>query len=373
VAEPDHSDASDPSDDAWFESEESTRHVMIAEVQRIRRRFRARPWPVIIGAIVLSGLITYKVATRPVKVESEIVMALTEGSFVQRASGIPGEQLHDVVANVLLSDSNLTKLIEKKDLFPSRKRLGIQFAIDSLREQFVVAVWKNQFADGEEETERSARIGITVTDSDPDRAFDLARELSNIVISAASDQRTKQTAELALRMQDIASSARTRLENLSRAASEKNVALDQARKTGKVELAQTLELELAQITQEEKSATHTLDEVATSKDSLADKISDAGLDLAITVVDERRGQLPEHRGFLMLMITVVVSFAVFLGTAMVFGAFDSRVHDTEDIERLELPVLGHLPGFHGDHVGSLEARGAARARVPSYSRWRSQR
>ena len=373
MAEPDASDASDASDDTWFESEESTRHVMIAEVQRIRRRFRARPWPVIIGTIVLSGLITYKIATRPVKVEAEIVMALTEGSFVQRESGVPGEQLHDVVVNVLLSDSNLTKLIEKKDLFRSRTRRGMQFAIDSLRDQFVVAVWKNQFADGEEQSGRSARIGISVTDSDPDRAFDLARELSNIVIATASEQRTRQTAELALRMQDIASSARIRLENLSRAASVKNLALDEARKTGKVELAQTLALALAQIVQEEKSATHTLDEIATSKDSLADKISDAGLDLSITVVDERHGQLPEHRGFLMLMSIVVVSFAVFLGIALVFGAFDSRVHDTEDIERLDLPVLGHLPGFYGDHVGSLEARGAARARVPSYSRWRSQR
>lgn len=75
----------------------------------------------------------------------------------------------------------------------------------------------------------------------------------------------------------------------------------------------------------------------------------------------------------MVLIAVVVTFAVFLGMAMIFGAFDSRVHDTEDIERLNLPVLGHLPGFPGDHVGSLEGRGAARARVPWFSRWRSQR
>ena len=365
--------AAPDSDDAWFDSEESTRLGMIAEVQRLRRRFRARPWPVIIGALVVSGLITYKVVTRPVKVESEIVMALTEGSFVQRESGIPGGQLHDVVTNVLLSDSHLTALIESKDLFPSRKRRGMQFAIDSLRDKFDVAVWKNQFADGEEEVGRSARIGITVTDSDPDVAFDLARELSNIVIVAASEQRKAMTTELAKRVGQISDAARTRLDKLQRDASEKNVALDRAQREGKAALAQTLELELAQITHEQKSASHTLIEIATSKDSLADQISAAGLDLSISVVDERRGQLPEHRGFLMLMIAVVVTFAVFLGTAMIFGAFDSRVHDTEDIERLNLPVLGHLPGFHGDHVGSLEARGAARARVPSSSRWRSQR
>ncbi|CAN5472325.1 hypothetical protein BH11MYX1_BH11MYX1_02730 [soil metagenome] len=361
------------SDDAWFDSEESTRLGMIAEVQRISRRFRARPWPVIIGAIVFSGLITYKIVTRPVKVEAEIVMAMTEGSFVQRESGIPGEQLHDTVANVLLSDSNLSKLIEDKDLFPSRRRRGMQFAIDSLRATFEVDVWKNQFADGDEEVGRSARIGITVTDSDPDVAFELARELSNIVIAAASEQRRAMTTELARRVAQVSDSARTRLGKLQHDSSETNVALDRAKQAGKVALAQTFALELAQITREQKSASHTLFELATSKDSLADQISAAGLDLAISVVDERRGQLPEHRGFLMVMIAVVVTFAVFLGTAMVFGAFDSRVHDTEDIERLNLPVLGHLPGFPGDHVGSLEARGAARGRVPSLSRWRSHR
>ena len=58
---------------------------------------------------------------------------------------------------------------------------------------------------------------------------------------------------------------------------------------------------------------------------------------------------------------------------IVIGAFDSRVHDVEDVARLDLPVLGHVPGFPGDNVGSLEARGALRARVPSFLRWRSHR
>ena len=74
------------------------------------------------------------------------------------------------------------------------------------------------------------------------------------------------------------------------------------------------------------------------------------------------------------MIAVVVSeLARCSDPRCVLGAFDSRVHDTDDVERLGLPVLGHVPGFAGDHVGSLEARGVLRARVPSFLRWRSQR
>ena len=360
-------------DDTWFDSEESTRLGMIAEIQRIRRRFRARPWPVIIAALLTSAFVIYKIASRPTKVEAEIVMALTEGSFVQRDSGIPGEQLHEVITTNLLSDRNLSALIEKQDLFPARKKRGMQYAVDALRDKFDVDVWKNTFADGDEDVERSARIGITVTDTDPDVAYDLVRELSNIVIAAAAEQRMAMTTELARRVAQVGAAARARLDKLQREAFQKSIALDQARQDGRSVLAKAVQLELAQNTREQRSAVRTITEIATSKDSLADQISAAGLDLTIAVVDERRGQLPEHRGFLMMLIGVVVTFAVFLGMAMLFGAFDSRVHDTEDIERLNLPVLGHLPGFPGDHVGSLEARGAVRPRVPSYSRWRSQR
>jgi hypothetical protein len=49
------------------------------------------------------------------------------------------------------------------------------------------------------------------------------------------------------------------------------------------------------------------------------------------------------------------------------------VHDVDDVERLGLPVLGHVPGFPGDRVGSLEARSVQRTRIPLFRRWRSQR
>jgi hypothetical protein len=57
----------------------------------------------------------------------------------------------------------------------------------------------------------------------------------------------------------------------------------------------------------------------------------------------------------------------------VLGAFDSRVHDSDDVARLKLPVLGHVPGFAGDNVGSMRTRSAAPTRVPSFRRWRFHR
>ena len=54
---------------------------------------------------------------------------------------------------------------------------------------------------------------------------------------------------------------------------------------------------------------------------------------------------------------------------LVVGAFDTKVHDADDVRRLALPVVGHVPGFAGDDHGSLRRRGVGGGRVPSYRRW----
>jgi hypothetical protein len=74
-----------------------------------------------------------------------------------------------------------------------------------------------------------------------------------------------------------------------------------------------------------------------------------------------------------MMIAAVIGTFSLVGAALVLGAFDSRVHDADDVIRLGLPVLGHVPGFAGDNVGSMRTRSAAPTRVPSFRRWRFHR
>jgi len=363
-----------PSEDAgdWYETEESIRLGMILEVQRIQRRTRARPWPVLIGAALITAAVTYKIATLPQHVESEVVLALSEGSMA-RETALPVEELRSYVQNNLLPDKKLATLIEKNNLFPARKLQGMQFAVTSLRENFEIEIWKNQFANGMEDSERSARIGITVSDTDPDRAYSLARDLASVVVTTAQEQRMQMTTQLAKSVADIHDSAAERLDALSREASEKELAIDKATTEGKVELAQTLKLQLVQLGYERTSAEKTISEIANSRDALADRITAAGLDLTVSVIDERRGSLAPNHNFIVVMVGFVVAIAALIGVALLLGAFDPRIHDSDDVERLGLTILGHLPGFPGDQVGSLRARGASRARVPSFTRWRSHR
>ena len=365
-----------PLGDGWYESEESTRLGMIAELQRIVRRTVLRPVPVILLGVLITAAVTYKVATKKKLYTADVVLAISEGSMTSnRDNGIPFDQLREYVDSVLLPDSELEKLIEQRT--PGRiDKVGKQFALEQFRGRMVIQIWKNSFVyfhDVDANAQKSARIGIEVTDEDPDTAYEIARDLASIVIKTHDDQRRKLSAALASEVEMMRKTMNEKVDSASRTIAVKQGTLRAARRNGQYGLAAVLLVDLAALEHEQKRAQALLAKIVVSPDALADQVTAARLDTTVTIVDERRPERPEQSGLVLAMIIAVIGTFAMLGAALVLGAFDSRVHDTDDVARLGLPVLGHVPGFPGDHVGSLDARGAARARVPSFLRWLSQR
>ena len=356
--------------DDWCDEEEPVRVGLVAELQRIRRRTAARPWTVIAVAVLITGAISFKIVTHKSAVDAEVVLALTEGSMAARHSGLPVDELRTYVTSVLMPDAKLAELVERRDLYRLRHRLGNEYALDELRSQFEVEIWKNTFMIDDSDASHSARIGITVSDTDPDRAFALARDLAAIVIETANERRADQTKKLADDIAALRAQLEQRLTQIDREMTRDEHDVQVARAAGRQDRAETLDLELAQLRNEQKTANHSLSGINGSRDATADQIDAAGLDVNLEVVDEHRPRESDHRSFVLAIVICVIAFGAALGSALLVGAFDPRVHDTDDIERLGLTVLGHLPGFPGDQVGSLEARGVSRRRVPSFTRWR---
>ena len=359
--------------DTWYRSEESTRLGMIAELQRIKRRTRVRPIPVILLAALITTGIVYKVATKKILHEAEVVLSLQQGVLAKKQTTIPVDQLREYVLGVLIPDGKLIAMIEKRNLYRLRKKLGDDFAVEQLREQLEVRIWKNSFLYYDEEDEdslKSARIGIIVTDADPDLAFGLARDIAGIVIATAAEQRQKLAVAASKGIAQGRAGLAKRLANLQQLLALKQAALAAAKEEGKDTMVQQYKLDLAALAHDMKSVEDRLDQFATSNEGLADRIAAAGLDMSISIVEEQHPERPQQSSFVLIMLGVVVGTFALLGAALVVGAFDSRVHDADDVTRLNLPFLGHVPGFPGDSVGSLSARGAARRRVPSFLRWR---
>lgn len=360
----------------WYASEQPTRVGMVAELQRIRRRTGVRPLPVIALAILITAGVTWKFAMKPRLYTADVVLAMREGVFGnERDSTIPFDQLKEYVSNVLLPDTELLKIIEKR--LPGRvDRVGKPFALESFRDKLEIFIWKNSFAyydDEDADARKSARIGLEVSDEDPDVAYDIAMDLARVAIDTHDAQRKKVTSMLAGELAKFREGLVIKLDELDAELAQKEDALIKAKRAGDNQIAATLVVDIANLTQTRKRRAQQVKEVDSSPDMFADEVTEAKLDITIAVVDQVRPERVEQSGLILGMIIAVIGTGALLGAALVLGAFDSRVHDTDDVTRLGLPVLGHVPGFHGDHVGSLDARGAARARVPLFLRWRSQR
>lgn len=362
-------------DDEWYESEASTRRGLVEEVRRIGRRTRTHPFRVIVVATLLTALVVYKLGTRKQLVEAEVVVALIQGSLSPQHNGIRADEVREYVQSVLLPNKQLEELIQRRKLYRVRPGFGLDAAVAEFREQFEIEVWKNTFAYNDilASNQHSARIGITVQDTDPDRAFDIAHDLATILTETSLAQHNEVAKQLA---RDIAEQRETldrQLAAITGTRVQKEHELTAAQDLHKASLTQALVLQINELDREKKKALDELTRIADSRDVIQGEFASAGLDMSCEIVEERRPEPSQHRGFVLAMLAAVVGFGALLGCALVLGAFDSRVHDVDDIERLGLPILGHVPGFPGDAVGSLEQRGAIRRRVPSFLRWRSNR
>jgi len=349
--------------DEWFESESSTRSGMVSELQRIKRRTVVRPVPVLLLAALLTTAITYKFATKKRLVEAEIVLALAEGTLAsdQRDLGIPVDHLRDYVGTDLMPRTNLEGIIERRDLFRLRKKLGMDFAVAELRSNMEVSVWHNSFLWDDEHGKRSARIGITYADTDPDLALEVARDLAQTVVETAGEKRQEQAVEMARQLQAMHDDLARQLAELRHEQAQKTVARDEALAKGHQGIAEAINLENGALEREAKALDDELDTIDKSAEA---GIAANGLDVSLSIVEEHRPERGESHAFVLILIAVVIGIGSLIGSALVIGAFDSRVHDTDDVARLGLPILGHVPGFPGDRVGSLAARGALRRRVP---------
>ncbi len=366
--------------DGWYESEEPTRLGMVSELSRMRERARRRPIRVALVALAITAGVTYKLVTKQPMVEAQIVLALSQGDLGKptgRDAGLAIDQLKEDFVGKLLPDAKLLEIIERRNLFTLRRKLGDKYAIDELKSQMEVEIWQNTFAyyaDDEQNSQRSARIGITYSDTDPDRAYGIARDIADIAIDTFEERRLARATKLAGFARTVEQDTRDMLDAIEHSITLAQTALVGAKDKHEDELMANLSLRLAMLTHQHKRVGDQLAGLVKSNNTFADQIAAAGLDISLAIVDEHIPERGGHSLVVTIATLLVVGSGSLLASILLIGAFDSRVHDTSDVSRLGLPILGHVPGFPGDNVGAMRTRDAARGRVRSsgFERWRSQ-
>ena len=346
------------------------RHALVAELQRLARRARPRLLPVLAIAIVLTAAVLYKRSTKVRLHRARVVLAVAEGSLASGHVPMPIHELRDYVAGILISNQELEKIIEELDLFPIRHTHGMAVAVSSFRDIFDVRVHRNYFLyEYNIDAPRSARIAIIVNHTDPDFAWRMARRLANLVIDGEQKRRLRTAEQLAREARSAIAHVQARGLELEKAITERTLELERAEADGDRRRAGALRVEIVELDAKLDQETKLLLDLTqrANADEMALAIDRAGLGMSFTVVEEKRPiEEPGARLYLQVIIGAFVFFVMLPVVAIFIGAFDTRIHDREDAERLGIPVLGHLPGFPGDRVGSLRARGVRGGRrVPS--------
>ncbi|MEZ4366438.1 MAG: hypothetical protein R2939_09145 [Kofleriaceae bacterium] len=351
-------------DDAWYQAEVPLRREVMAELGRLARRARLRWRPTLVIALLVTALGAAFLARRPARHDASVTLALAEGQLATRASSLMRTELQAYVANVLLPDAALLEVVERHDLTPLRRTLGPQYAIAELRDALEVEVMRNTFLYDRDDSRRSARVQLTVTDADPELATTLAHDLAGVVIASATRPDPpdaaiwRPSAAVAL---DQVSDQVAALDALDRAAAAVDAAdpsLSPLRRRCCADALLAREQEGAAAAEElePRWPDRLRRQDHGGRQRRRPRPAGGGGGRGRHHVRSTPGPAPPTSRILLGLALVAT-----VGVGLLLATFDDRVREPGDVTRAGLPVLGALPGF--------EER-ALRGRIPARPRRR---
>ncbi len=350
----------------WYEAEQDV-HSWHRELDRLKRRARKRLFLTLFLTGLATAMILRMVARRVPLAESSILIRVTEGSVMWEDSPISATNLAQYLSDSAHSNRNLLHIMDKHGLYRLERMRGDAYALEEMREHLTLEVYRNYFLQARSESNflRTARISLTFRDEDPVVSFAVASDLAHLIIDSEMKRREESSRGVAGVAQRALDGAVANLEKWETQLVTKETELIDARRKDRQEDVTAAQIDIIRLTEQVKEQRDVVQQVRTSK-TLADLRHDletGGVNRLYQIVDERAPPPPPEGKEIRLAIIGVAVFVILLPLcAVAVGAFDSRIHDPEDVQRLGLQVVGHVPGFAGFGIGSLSSRRAAERR-----------
>jgi hypothetical protein len=324
------------------------------ELPRLIRRSRSRRTLIVaLACLVTCGMVGYKVL-RPPKREAKLALRIVESDFDLTKSVRPARNYTDYIWGVFLSGPKLQKIIAAHKLYPDKYEKDPQLAVEAMRDELDVEVWRNYFLEehyDDDDEARSVRFSISWKSRDPQLALDVVRDLAQTVVLAQTEERRE---VFSLGQEDVrvaAEEAYERLDAVHRAEAQRRSGLAGAGEAKKARLL----VELDDLEDEEKNQVLRLEGLTDTK---------SRVEITAAWEHERSGLVFEmvDPGYVeplksgprqLALAAVMVFFSTAFFASVVFGAFDNKIRQPGDVRHLGVPVLGAVPPFAGDHTGSL--------------------
>jgi hypothetical protein len=316
------------------------------------RRARALWLRTLIATLVVTALVTLYRARQQRTFEASIVMRVVEESFDEDTAPPTQRELTKYLRDVALSRAKLLGLIERHDLYPDKMGPDPSRAIEQMNDDIELKVVQNYFAPERyiEGPIRSARIVIAYRGRDPDVALVVARELGELITQEETRRRQLLTSLSAAHLDDAVAGLRHSLIEARREQARINLVVDKTpmdviRLRDLTDRIAGLEQQLEQLTFRNTNL------------ALRSALEGRSEGMRFEVVDAGRPPrvLLTHFGELMVLAVVLFFFSLPLA-ALAVGVMDARLRDLDQLRRLGVEPLGHVPGFSGADVGSYRQR-----------------
>lgn len=350
----------------WLDSE-SELFSWHRELDRLKRRARSRLFRTLAFAVLATAAVVYMVARRVPLAESRILIRVTEGSVLREDEPISSRDLGQFLNDSALSSRNLLQLIDKHGLYPLERTRGDLYALEEMRDHLSLEVYRNYFLEqrGYNMDVRTARIVVRFLDEDPAVSFALASDIAQLIIDSETRRREETSRGLAGVTQRAVDNAAATLQERQQELLSKQTALAEAKRKEDKEEVAGLQVEMSRLTRDLENQSTQLRKARENKARADLKLAleSQGINLFYEIVDERPPPpQPAGKEIRLAMIGLAAFLIILPLCAIAVGAFDSRIHDTDDVQRLGLEVVGHVPRFPGFGIGSMRARRAAERR-----------
>jgi hypothetical protein len=346
----------------WLAAEESL-GTWRRELARLKRRARARLGLTIGTAALATVAALWFVGRRVPPAETRVLIRVSESPLLRQDSPLPSGELAEYLWDVAFSNQNLDAIIEEHDLYPLARARGAPVALETLRDDVDLEVYRNYFLNqrGINDPSRTARIVVKYAHKDPETSIKVARDLARLIIATESSRRTASSLDLAGLADRTLAKTNDLLDQRQRELAAATAEVTLAKKRGDRDRVGALQVVMARLTRDVRRHQMAVKQARESKRraDFMHSIDERGIGLVFEVVDERPPPRPPDRPTRLahLALLGLASFLLLLPVCAVgVGAFDGRVHDREDVSRLGLEVLGHVPPFRGAGVGSLNER-----------------
>jgi hypothetical protein len=328
-----------------------------AEARRLFYRSSTR-WPLllVLGVCFATLFVLKRQLLKP-PFTAELILRIVESDKDLTKDLRPPRAYKDFIWGVCLSGPRLTKIIQTHKLYPTYYQRDPQLAVEAMRDDLELEIWGNYFDPDyyDPDEARTARVSITWHDRDPALALSVVRELAAVIDKEQSDERNEAFRIGGEGITEAADRAEERVTTMHRTIVRDGIELLHASGERRAQLSVTIH----DLREQEKKLQLQTDEVRREASRLrieaAWERTSSGIRFELL---EPGVVLPREGGG--VISTIGTAIIVVLGTlllgGLLIGAFEVRVRDGADVARLGLPLLGTMPSFRGDRVGSLAAR-----------------